>query len=49
MSDSLQPHVAQQAPLPWDAPNKNAAMGCPSLSQGIFPQVVHITGGLFTI
>ena len=29
--------VAQQVPLSWDFPNKNAGVGCHFLLQGIFP------------
>ena len=31
------PMDAQQAPCPWDAPGKNAGVGCHFFSQGIFP------------
>ena len=29
--------VALQAPLPWDSPGKNTAVGCYALLQGTFP------------
>ena len=54
--DSLQLHGLQPPRLlfPWDSPDQNSGVGCPSLLQGIFPAqdqagVSCFAGGLFTV